>query len=114
MPYICLKLSKEPDPRQKEQIKARMGEIITLIPGKSEAVTMVDVSGGHSLYLGGRPLENGAFVEVRLLGKAEQKAKEAFTEAVFKSLKELAGSPEKEVYLTISEFDNWGYGGRLI
>lgn len=114
MPYISVNLSKEIDGKQKEQIKASMGEIITLIPGKSEAVTMVDISGGHCLYMGGKALENGAFVEIRLLGKAEKKYKEAVTEAVFKALKDITGSPEKEVYVNVCEYENWGFGGKLI
>jgi phenylpyruvate tautomerase PptA (4-oxalocrotonate tautomerase family) len=114
MPYICVNLSKKIDGKQEEELKARLGEIITLIPGKSEAVTMVDISCGRSLYLGGKALGNGAFVEIRLLGKAEKAYKEALTEAVFKSLKELVGASEKEVYVNVVEFENWGTGGKLI
>jgi phenylpyruvate tautomerase PptA (4-oxalocrotonate tautomerase family) len=114
MPYINVNLSKELNPQQKEQLKRKMGEIITLIPGKTEAVTMVDISGGHSLYMRGKALENGAFVEIRLLGKAELKHKEALTEAVFRSLKELLGSPAEDIYVNVFEFENWGYNGKLI
>lgn len=114
MPYISVNMSKKLNPQQKEQIKSKMGEIITLIPGKTESVTMVDISCGHSLYMGGKVLPSGAFVEIRLLGKAELKYKEKLTEAVFKSLKELADAPEKDVYVNIIEFENWGFGGKLI
>jgi phenylpyruvate tautomerase PptA (4-oxalocrotonate tautomerase family) len=113
MPYINISLSKEVTSEQKEQIKARMGKIITLVPGKSEEVTMIDISGSHSLYMGGRALENGAFVDIRLKGKADIKGKEDLTEAVFKSLKELLGTKEEDIYLNITEFDNWGSKGRL-
>lgn len=113
MPYINIRLSKEITAEQKEQIKARMGKIITLIPGKTEEVTMVDISGGHSLYMGGKALDNGAFVDIRLKGKADIKGKEDFTEALFKSLKELLGSKEEDVYVNITEFENWGSKGKL-
>lgn len=113
MPYINIRLSKEVTAQQKEQLKSKIGEIITLIPGKTEEVTMVDISGGNSLYLGGRSLENGAFVDVRLKGKAEFKPKALFTEAVFKTLKELFDSSDKDIYLNITEFENWGYRGNL-
>lgn len=113
MPYINISISKEVTAEQKEQIKARMGKIITLVPGKTEEVTMVDISGGHSLYMGGKALNNGAFIDIRLKGKAEKRAKEDLTEAVFKSLKEILGSNKEDVYVNISEFENWGSKGRL-
>jgi phenylpyruvate tautomerase PptA (4-oxalocrotonate tautomerase family) len=114
MPYLSVNLSKDISDQHKENIKNKIGEIIALIPGKSEAVTMVDISGGHSLYKGGMKLKNGAFVEVRLKGKAGLKDKDALTKAIFGMLKELLGSPEDEIYLNIIEFENWGYGGRFM
>jgi phenylpyruvate tautomerase PptA (4-oxalocrotonate tautomerase family) len=114
MPYISLKLSKDVNKQQKEQIKARIGEIVTLLPGKTEAVTMVDISGGHSIYLGGKALENGGFVEIRLLGNAaEFNHKKAVTEAIFDALEKVLGTPKNKVYLNILEFSNWGAGGTL-
>jgi phenylpyruvate tautomerase PptA (4-oxalocrotonate tautomerase family) len=114
MPYISVNLSKDLSAQQKENIKSKIGEVIALIPGKSEAVTMVDISGGHSLYKGGKLLKSGAFVEIRLWGKAELKDKDALTRAVFGFLKEIFGSPEDEIYLNIIELENWGYGGKFL
>jgi phenylpyruvate tautomerase PptA (4-oxalocrotonate tautomerase family) len=114
MPYISINTSKDLSAQQKADVKSKMGEIIPLIPGKSEAVTMVDISGGHSLYKSGRELKNGAFIEIRLWGKAELNDKDALTKAIFVSLKELLGSPEEEIYLNIIELENWGYGGRFM
>jgi phenylpyruvate tautomerase PptA (4-oxalocrotonate tautomerase family) len=114
MPYISIGTSKELKDRQKEQIKAKMGEAICLIPGKSEAVTMVDISDGRAIYLGGKALDNGAFVEVRLLGKAESKNKEALACAIFGALEETLGTQKDAVYINILEMDCWGLGGRWV
>lgn len=59
MPYIDVNVTPIMKQNEKEQLKAKMGELITLIPGKSEAVTMVSVSDECSLYLGGRALIRG-------------------------------------------------------
>ncbi len=113
MPYIKLNVTQKLDAGKKEQVKAKMGELIALIPGKSEAVTMVGIEDGCSLYMGGRALGNGAFIDVRLFGKAEKKDKEALTEAIFASMGDMLGTSDGDVYLNIFEMDSWGYGGGL-
>jgi phenylpyruvate tautomerase PptA (4-oxalocrotonate tautomerase family) len=114
MPYININAAPTLKENEKEQMKAKMGELIALIPGKSEAVTMVGVNDGCSLYLGGKALKKGAFIEIRLLGTAKKQDKEALTEAVFKAMKSMFGMPESDIYITIQEFDNWGFRGKLI
>lgn len=114
MPYISVNTAHVLMENDKEQLKAKMGELITLIPGKTESVTMVNIVDGCYLHLGGKALENGAFIEIRLLGAAEQSDKEALTEAVFKAMKSLFGTPESNIYLNIIEFDSWGFQGKLI
>jgi hypothetical protein len=114
MPYINVNVSKALQPQQKEQIKAEMGKLISLIPGKSEDVTMVQVVDGCALYKGGRALDNGAFVDIRLLGGASKQSKEALTKAMFVSLGKLLGIDTGDMYTNITEFESWGYNGSLI
>ena len=113
MPYIHASISKTLEESQKEQIKSELGSLITLIPGKSEAVTMVRIEDGCTLYKGGRALDNGAFVEVRLLGKAPVYSEEQFTQAVFEMLENQLGTESRDVYLNIMEMERWGTGGQL-
>ncbi|MDD5017629.1 MAG: hypothetical protein PHO15_05980 [Eubacteriales bacterium] len=114
MPYIQVNVTKPLQPQQKEQIKNRMGELISLIPGKSEAVTMVDITGNRTLYLGGRPLQNGAFIDVRLFGTADKKSKETLTAAMFEAMHEMLGTAPGDIYLNIFEMPSWGANGRLM
>jgi|AGTN01.2.fsa_nt_gi Macrophage migration inhibitory factor (MIF). len=114
MPYINVSVSRTLQPQQKEQIKARMGKLISLIPGKSESVTMVRIADGCALYMGGSALDNGAFIDIRLLGNATQQSKEALTKAMFQSMGKLLGVEPGDMYTNIIEFENWGYNGRLI
>ena len=114
MPYINVSVSKTLDESQKEQVKAELGRLITLIPGKSEDVTMVRVEGGCTLYKGGKALDNGAFVDIRLYGAASQQSKEKFTQAVFQSFEKLMGSQPEDIYLNIFEMNSLGAGGKLI
>ena len=113
MPYISVSVSQTLSPEQKEAVKSELGSLITLVPGKSEAVTMVRIEEGCTLYKGGRALDNGAFVDVRLLGKAPVHSEEQFTQAVFKMLENQLGTEPGDVYLNIMEMERWGTGGRL-
>jgi phenylpyruvate tautomerase PptA (4-oxalocrotonate tautomerase family) len=113
MPYVNVNAAPKLKESEKEQLKAKMGELITLIPGKTEAVTMVSINDGCSLYLGGKALDKGAFIEIRLLGAAKTQEKQALTEAIFKAMKSMFGMQENEIYLNIIEFDSWGTGGKL-
>lgn len=113
MPYVSVSVSRALDNSQKEALKSGLGRIIALIPGKTEEVTMVRIEDGCTLYKGGRALDSGAFVEVRLYGKADIKDKKKFTEAVFATLESQFGVSPEETYLNILEMDSWGFGGSL-
>lgn len=112
MPFIQVNVSQTLKDTQKEQLKARLGEVITLIPGKTEAVTMIDIADSRAIYKDGKPIDGG-FIEVRLYGAAQQSSKEAMTEAVFAAMEELLGIKPQNLYLNIFEMSSWGTGGRL-
>ena len=53
MPYIGISTSKRLSDAQKDALKAELGEKIRVIPGKTEAALMVDISDCHAMYLAG-------------------------------------------------------------
>ena len=112
MPFIQVNVSQTLKEAQKERIKAKLGEVISLIPGKTEAVTMVDIADSRTIYMNGKPI-NGGFIEVRLYGAAERASKEALTEAVFAAMEQLLGVRPQDLYVNIFELNSWGTGGRL-
>ena len=112
MPFIQVNVSQALKDPQKEQLKAKLGELITLIPGKTEAVTMVDIADKRTIYKDGKPIDGG-FIEVRLFGPAEQASKEAMTEAVFAAMEQLLGIKPQDLYLNIFEMNSWCTGGKL-
>jgi phenylpyruvate tautomerase PptA (4-oxalocrotonate tautomerase family) len=114
MPYVNVNVSAKLGASEKEQLKAKMGEVISLIPGKTEAVTMVSIADGCALYLGGKPLDKGAFIETRIYGTAEKADKEKYIKAVFAAMKDALGYPADGIYINILEFDSWGAGGGMI
>lgn len=111
MPYISVNTSLSLSGQQKEALKRALGEKISLIPGKSEARLMVDISDGHSLYFAGQP--GGAFVELRCFGRTPPEAQKAYAAAVFEALEKQLGLPPDRVYYNHVDLDTWGSGGAL-
>lgn len=54
MPFINVKISENLSDTQVDNIKSRLGEAISLIPGKSEAWLMVNIQDNCKLYFKGQ------------------------------------------------------------
>ena len=50
MPYIAVTTSKALSDEQKDELKKTIGQKISLIPGKTEAALMVDISDNHTSW----------------------------------------------------------------
>lgn len=112
MPYIAINTSKPLSEAQKDQLKTVMGEKITVIPGKSESRLMIDISDGHTMYFAGEKREL-AYVDVKCYGTTEFENKKTFTEIAFEVVQQITGLPQDGIYLTYSEFENWGTLGTM-
>ena len=112
MPYIAINTSLKLSEAQMEKIKTELGRLITIIPSKTEAVTMVDFSDGRTFYKAGEKID-GALIELRLWSKSEFEAKKKFIEETFQLLSRELGLKEINMSLNVFEFDDWGSGGTL-
>jgi len=114
MPFIEVKTSVHLTQANKEVIKSGLGEVITLIPGKTEAVTMVGLVGDYDLYFGGVEMKAAAYVEVKMYKSISLEAKTAVNEGIFKLLKKTLSIDPDSLYITFFEQAEWGVKGRLI
>lgn len=114
MPFISINVAEKLLQEQKDAIKISLGKNISLLPGKDESQLMVDVSDGHSLYFGGRPMSKGAYVDIRTFGDSDFESKKAFTRSVYEILGNICGMHKEEIYLTYTAFNEWGSHGKLI
>ena len=113
MPFISVQVAGSLLQEQKDAITISLGKSISLIPGKSEKQLMVDISDGHSLYFGGKPLSTGAYVDVRTFGDSDFESKKALTESIYEMLHNICGIQKNEIYVTFSAFSEWGTRGSL-
>ena len=110
MPYIAINTSQKLSDVQKDKIKTELGRLITILPNKTEAVTMLDFSDARTFYKAGESVD-GAFIEIRLFRKSDFEPKKKFTEETFEMLSRELGLKKENMYLNFLEFDNWGSSG---
>ena len=72
---------------------------------------MVGVEDNYKLYFAGEKLEKGAFIEVKLFGKASSEAYEKLTVEICKIYEEELNIPKDKVYVKYEEVSNWGWNG---
>ena len=113
MPYINVCMSKKLEEQDRDELARELGKIITLIPGKTESGFMVDIEDGKALYNGGVP-GNYVYMELKVYYKFDYECKSAFTTAVYEIFARRYGVESHNLYLNITECDNWGIFGKLI
>ena len=112
MPFIGSRVTVKLTKEKKETIKKRLGEAISLIPGKSESFLMVGFEDEYSLFFGGKELEKGAFVEVKIFGKATEEDYNKVTSAICLIYDEELGIPQDKIYVKYEEVEHWGWNGK--
>lgn len=112
MPFIGSKVSVKISKEKEEIIKERLGKAIGLIPGKTESFLMLGFEDEYSLYFAGEKLEKGAFIEVKIFGKANKESYDKLTAEICNIYEEELGIPQHRIYVKYEEVSNWGWNGR--
>ena len=110
MPFIGNKVTVKISKEKENAIKEKLGKAIELL-GKSEQYLMVGFEDNYKLYFAGENLEKGAFIEVKLFGKASSEAYEKLTVEICKIYEEELNIPKDKIYVKYEEVSNWGWNG---
>ncbi|MEG1943405.1 MAG: phenylpyruvate tautomerase MIF-related protein [Angelakisella sp.] len=113
MPFISIHTNLSPSKAQKDVIKEELGRLISIIPGKSAPVLMVEFIDDSTFYMGGVSEGGCAMVDVRCYKNAPFEANQQFTQEVFKLLERELNIPEGRIYVTMTELPVWGTKGTL-
>lgn len=111
MPFINSKVTVKMSEEKKDAVKAKLGEAVTLIPGKSETWLMVGFEDDYNLYFQGNRNEESAFVEVSLYGSAPASVYEDLTEKICGIFESELAIPKKRIYVKYQEVAHWGWNG---
>lgn len=112
MPYISAKVTKKLTEEQFTNFKVALGKAIEAIPGKTEAYLMVCIEDGQKLWFAGDNSSDQAFIDVKILGKAKAEDYVRMTGVLCNICGELLGIAADKVYITYSEYENWGWNGK--
>lgn len=111
MPYINTVTTRKISDSERNEIKAELGKIISLFPGKSEDWLMLSFSDDVKMYFRGDDGADTAFVEVKIFGKSTKEAYENVTAAICELYEEKLGIPSERIYVKYEECDKWGWNG---
>ena len=111
MPFIDSKVSVKITEEQEKELKTRLGQAISLIPGKSENWLMTGFEDDYHLYFSGDNSEPIAYIEVRLFGGPNKAAFQKMTEEITKIYGEVLGIAPDHMYIKYSATPDWGWNG---
>jgi len=111
MPMINLQVSGTLTPNEKDAVVEGLGQLISLMKGRSEKYLMVGIKDGYAHYLAGKKLERAAFMDLRLLGRESEVYQEAFVVAAQAMLSKMLDIPIGNIYTNILELPHWGARG---
>ena len=112
MPYTQVNISEKLSSSKKDELKKMFGEHISLIPGKSEAVLMLQINDEQYMSFGGRAGEC-AMIQVHLFKECPREEKSLFTSKVLNSFSEITGLPIDRIFMNFSEYPEWAANGIL-
>ena len=110
MPFIDSKITVPVKPEMKEELKSEMGRAIKLI-GKTENWLMVGIHDNYDLWMAGRKLDRGAYVEVSLYGNASSAEYDRLTAKICDVFSGKLGIPPENIYVTYRPTADWGWNG---
>ncbi len=111
MPFISTKTSIAISQEKKLSLKAKFGEAIQLLPGKSESWLMLSFEDTCTMFFQGSDAKPLAYVEVKLFGKSTADAYQNLTRAITEIIHEELGIAADCIYVTYQEISTWGWNG---
>ena len=111
MPFIDTKLNFSISKERETALKAKLGEAITLLPGKSERWLMLNFQENCRLWFAGENNAPMAMVEVEIFGKASPADCETLTAKICEVFGSELGIAADHVYVNYTFSTAWGLNG---
>ncbi|MDR0852660.1 MAG: hypothetical protein LBN36_09195 [Clostridiales Family XIII bacterium] len=110
MPYISVQTSQAVSAGTQEQLIARFGKGIEILPEKTEQWLMVDIKENQTLAFAGES-GNTAFVQVMLYGDNTSEIYALFTAKATEIVSELLSISPDRIYVAYFPTPYWGWNG---
>ena len=110
MPMIKVETTVSLPTEKRDVLKAELGKAISIM-GKPESYLMINLVENQDLYFGGKKLEKGAFVEIKVFGSVDAGQSDKMTAKVCEILNAQLGIPGDAVYVAYFGTSDWGWNG---
>lgn len=110
MPFVKFVTSEKLDAQKRDEIRNVIWDAVTVIPGKTAEVTMIEIQDCADITKGpgGAP---AIFAETRLFTAAPTSAKSDYCKKLFEGFERIVGVSPAKMYFNVLEFDSWASGG---
>ena len=111
MPFINTKVNTVISKESELVLKEKLGEAISIIPGKSEQWLMLGFEDNARLYFRGNGEDKMAFVEVKVFGGENKAACNELTARICEIYNDVLGIDKDKIYVKYETISNWGWNG---
>lgn len=113
MPMVDSRISVKLDESQDALVHEALTQAAASALGKPAMYVMVQVQDGASLWMGGKKLEQGAYIHVRSFGSISRNAAESFAAKATEFLASKLGLDPAGIYISFEGISLWGWQGSL-
>lgn len=113
MPYINVNISTKLSNQEKDNLKSKLGELISIIPGKTENVLMIGINDDYTMYFSGIKKEKMAFLNIKMYKQSEFEYKNELTKKIFEFFEKEFDITGDNIFMTFDEYDSWATRGML-
>ncbi len=111
MPFISTKTNVSVPKEKEVMLKKRLGQAISILPGKSENWLMVAIEGDVPMYFKGDDSEPVAMIEVKVYGDASSDAYGKMTAELSTIYGDVLGIAPDHIYVSYFSTGDWGWNG---
>lgn len=112
MPFINSRVSIPMTEQQKDSVKEKLGNAITMIPGKSEEWLMLEFTDNCNLYFGGAKAQPEAMIEIKVFGSIPENCLDGMTKRICEIYETELQIKKDCIYVKYEECYKWGWNGR--
>ena len=113
MPYIEAKLSIKLNDNQKDELQAKLSNVVSSAFSKPSAYIMTNIEDSAVLYMGGKRVEKGAYIEIKSFGSAPKPSCQIATKEICEMLTNDYDLNRVNIYTTYHPVDLWGWNGSM-
>ncbi|HEY5583174.1 MAG TPA: phenylpyruvate tautomerase MIF-related protein [Ruminiclostridium sp.] len=113
MPYIDVNISIKLSDHEKDVLKTKLGELISIIPGKTESGLMIGINDGYTMYFSGQKKEKVAYLNIKLYKQAEYEYKNELSKKIFEFFEKEYDITGYNLYMNFDEYSSWATRGSL-